>query len=129
MASDLPDSHSSPMAMVRCLVTYISDVDRIYRVVKAEFGTSPCHHAIGEARRLFLSPDRIDLDGPHKPHEGYYPDEVSSRAADANQRFLIALKREREYSEALKSLFLTRPQLVNHRFDCEFDAAVREAMA
>jgi uncharacterized protein (DUF427 family) len=102
MASDIPDAHESPIAMAKVLVTYMDDADAIRRVIAYSFDHAPAHYTIRKLRAEHLSASVRPAEAPYKAHEGYYPIEVSKRAADANKRFVIALQRERDYSAAVR---------------------------
>lgn len=96
MSSDLPEAHADPMAMARSLVTYIDCPDRVFRAVRGEFGTSPCHETIRQLRASHLKP--VAHSEPWKPHDGYYPGEAVKAADRANRLFLLRLEAERASS-------------------------------
>jgi len=117
MASDIPETHSDPVAMARCLASYIDNPDKIFRRVKAEFGTSPCHETISAMRARHLQPAYISE--PAKPYDGYYPGDAAASLETTNTLFLARLKSERDLSasKALASTYLTQPALVNRQWN------------
>jgi hypothetical protein len=94
MASDIPEAHAGPDAMARCLASYINDPDKIFRRVKAEFGSSPCHETISAMRARHLQPAYISE--PAKPYDGYYPGDAAASLETTNALFLARLKNERD---------------------------------
>ena len=100
MASDIPETHSDPVAMARCLASYIDNPDKIFRRVKAEFGTSPCHETISAMRARHLQPAYISE--PAKPYDGYYPGDAAASLETTNTLFLLRLDQERTLSLALR---------------------------
>lgn len=92
-AADIPETHTDPMAMARALVTYIDCPDRVFKAVRAEFDSAPCHRTIQQMRESYLRPmAQVEA---WKPHDGYYPDEVSKQAAKTSLMFLARLEAER----------------------------------
>ena len=90
-ASDLPElGHASPEAMAKCLASYIDNPDTIFRRVRAEFGTSPCHATIRTLRASHLRP--VVHSEPYRPFEGYNPTDASTAAEKANSTFLALLR-------------------------------------
>jgi hypothetical protein len=110
--------------MARCLVAYIACDERVFREVKATFDTSPCLYTIREMRRVG---NKVKPTEPMRPHEGYYPQEASAKAAAASKSFLEALERERQRpaapfeipAKSLSSTYLTDPVLVNLAYERE----------
>lgn len=100
MSRDLPEVHADPMAMARCLVTYISDPRKVNQYVKAEFGSSPGVSRIRELRESFEKPGAYIE--PFKPHDWFSPMDAYEKMAEANSRFLKLLQIERERIAAVK---------------------------
>jgi hypothetical protein len=98
------------MAMARCLVTYIADPDRVFKAIRAEFGSSPCHDTIRHLREAHLKPAYYSE--PFKPHDGYYPRDAADSLAKTNALFLLRLQDERTLSLALRDRFKRVPELV-----------------
>jgi hypothetical protein len=132
MASDLPDTgHASSEAMARTLVQYMACPERVRDAIKLEFDRPPTTGTIRRLRAEYLASLEKPPEAPWKPHEGHRPAEAADKASEATRRFLEALRRERERSflrkqAALKSPFLTRQDLVDHRFDSEVEQAFRD---
>jgi len=93
-ASDIPETHADPMAMARCLASYLSDPDVIFRRVKAEFGTSPCHETIRDLRAHHLRPPTPIDD--YLPCDQHKPNDERAALDCANRLFLRRLQWERE---------------------------------
>jgi hypothetical protein len=130
MSSDLPETHRSATSMARCLTSYMDCPYAVQARIREDFANPPSIGTLKLMRSQFLAGKR----GRHrqieayKPHEGYHPSDASEAAAIANDRFLRALRAERAASEqrALRSTFLTQPELVAARFDMEAEAAWRQ---
>lgn len=119
--TDVPETHSGPEEMARCLVTYIADVDRVFRLVRAEFQSSPSHRTIKEMRERHLQPPMKTED--YKPADRWSPLKESDNAREASERFLQRLEAERALSlaRAESSTFLTHKGLI----DAHWDKAMR----
>jgi hypothetical protein len=92
MSSDLPETgFTSSIEMARVLSTYMDDANAIRSRILEDFDRAPAHRTIEYMRAEHLRPKAVEP--PFKPHEGYYPDEVSNDAAAASKLFLYRLRR------------------------------------
>jgi hypothetical protein len=132
MASDLPDieGYRSSTDMARVLSSYMDDADKIRARILEDFDRAPSSITIDRMRRDHLASLKPAPEAPHKPHEGYYPADVSESAAAASKRFIQALERERAISNeqakaqgALDSPALRQPDIVNQAWDRETERA------
>lgn len=132
MASDLPpiEGYRGSVEMARALVTYLADDKVIEQAVRAEFAHGIGIGTIRELRAEHVKRQQQPAEAPHKPHDGYYPADVSDRAARISKLFLTALEAERALSVerakqqgALHSPALRKPEIVDQAWDRETEAA------
>lgn len=94
MASDLPDTlPTSSHTMARMLVQTMRCDREVLMRLREDFDRPPGLRTIRQLR-IEAACSRLpvpDLD-PYKPHEGYYPQEATDRAALHNRAFLLALR-------------------------------------
>lgn len=131
MASDLPETGFEKSAdMARVLVTYIDCPHAVLERLREDFCKPPTLGTIRRYRNEYLAGLKRPEEAPHKPHEGYYPAEVSRNAEEASKRLLAALERERALSinrakreGALDSPALRHPAIVDRAWDRETEQA------
>jgi hypothetical protein len=99
IASDLPETFSSPGAMARALSSYIADPFAVRRHVLDRFHSAPDIKTIRRLRAEHLRP--LTPEEPLHPHEGYWPGEESERLVATNCEFVALLERERKLSKAI----------------------------
>lgn len=94
MSADLPDFRpDSSAAMARMLVQTMHCDRAVFSRLKEDFDHPPCLRTIRQIR-IEAACSRLpmpDMD-PYKAHEGYYPSEVSEKAAWRNREFLSRLR-------------------------------------
>ena len=94
MSSDLPDFRpDTSLAMARMLVQTMHCDRAVQLRLREDYHNPPCLRTIRQLR-IEAACSRLpvpDMD-PYKPHEGYYPSEVSEKAAWRNREFLTALR-------------------------------------
>jgi hypothetical protein len=124
--------YSSSMEMARVLASYIDDPEVIRTRILEDFDRAPAHVTIERMRAKHLAGPQRAPEAPLKPHEGYYPADVSERAASISTRFLAALERERAISAewakamgALDSPALRQQSIVDRAWERETELAWR----
>lgn len=128
MSSDLPDMRfDSGIAMARVLVTYMGDARAVRSRIREEFEKSPAITTIERMRADYLASKQRPDERPWKAHEGHRPDEVYQKLIEANERFLDALKWERQRSLALRSTYLTDAKLIGYRWNKAVAEARKDA--
>ncbi len=89
----LPDTYKSSRHMARVLTSYIDCPHRVRREIVTMFPSTPlCIETIRKIRAKHLAERAVMPEkDAYKPHEGYYPDQVSRTAEYDNARFVARL--------------------------------------
>jgi hypothetical protein len=93
VSADLPETHRSSYAMAKCLTSYMDCPYAVQRRIREDFDNYPGIDAIRALRARHLAANfRSRKVEPCKPHDGYYPGDVSDGLTRTNAAFLGLLR-------------------------------------